>query len=232
MFRGGKLPAGEPGRVTNRRDRKVPKGSKTRRTCRSAGNGNGNGLRAMISPATGNRRRGKEFAVERAAKPGPARASKKQAGNDDPGEVAPKGQPLRASERPFRDAGFVGDRMPAASGAAIRSGQKPLRGAREAMSADFRTPDSGRACRLANTLRLWVTWNLFYLVRTRSGLLGRGGGRWLRGALFAAAPRPGAIVFLPVPKAHKVRPAILAAVRPRSQHQQQARCRRNVIVVG
>ena len=86
--RGGKLPAGEPGRVTNRKDRKVLKGSKTGRTCWSAGDGNGNGLRAMNSPAAGNREAREGVRSRTGRKPNPASASKEQAGNYDPGEVA------------------------------------------------------------------------------------------------------------------------------------------------
>jgi hypothetical protein len=55
-LRGGKFPAGEPGRATNPRDRKVPKRSKTGRANRSSGSGFGNGLWAIISPAPGNRK--------------------------------------------------------------------------------------------------------------------------------------------------------------------------------
>jgi thioredoxin-related protein len=61
---------------------------KTGRTCWSAGNGNGNGLRAMKSPAAGNREAREGVRSRTGRTPNPAGASKEQAGNYDPGEVA------------------------------------------------------------------------------------------------------------------------------------------------
>jgi hypothetical protein len=107
----------------------------------------------MNSPTTGNRRQGTELGTERAESRVRQEHRRSRPGTSILERWLGHRQPLQGSERPFRDAGFVGDRSHAASGAAIRDGQKPPRGAKEARLADFQTPGSSRACRLANALQ-------------------------------------------------------------------------------
>jgi hypothetical protein len=88
-------------------------------------------------PRPGKPGQGKESRAERSGEADPARQRRSRPGTMNPQRWPGDGQPLRASERPFRDAGFVGNLNRATSGASSRGGQKPLRGATEATQGGF-----------------------------------------------------------------------------------------------
>jgi hypothetical protein len=134
-----------------------------------------------------------------------------------------EGQPLRTSERPFRDAGSFRTVAAAPPGALIRCGQKPRRGARGETHGG---PEAtlGPSMPAGEQAGTWVTWNHFSFLPLPPR-------RSVARPHAPALGSPEAVPLAPRPEAHKVVTAILTAPGVRPQPQQHPLKSRSVVIL-